>query len=453
MKIQTLFMITHAVTAVSVAALLVIASHSGTPMNYAVAAVISLFVLAAACWFTTMRITAGLASLESAVADHEEAERLRTGIEEIDQSVQAIGKCAARWEKVAADTRRQARDFQSMMQLLGRGVGEGELNSKQLRQLLAGLGSTVHSQLTQIERGAQEIEGLARSITEGTEAQGHAVIKTTAYVEQLSGTIDSVSSSAVSAATAAKRNNESASAALSTIRELIGGLNHLRGESQTCEKKLRGLCDPSQQISAIVGTISDIAARTNLLALNASIESIRAGEHGRGFAIVADEVRKLAEQASDATREIASLIDAMQLVTQESIRGISREREQIDTEVGRAASAERALQQICGEAEGDAKHLQRILDSSNTQLQLAQDVVLAVEQISKIAKSNRSGADSVCWTVKSLSKTSPEFQGMVDRLRQCNGSSESDGNDVSRSSTPVAPINVPMINSDLVAAV
>ena len=202
-------------------------------------------------------------------------------------------------------------------------------------------------------------------------------------------------------------------------------MDHLRVESQNCEKKLRGLCDPSQQISSIVGTISDIAARTNLLALNASIESIRAGEHGRGFAIVADEVRKLAEQASDATREIASLIDSMQLVTQESIRGISQEREQIEKEVGRAVAAESALQQICGASESDAKHIRRIMDSSTTQLQLAQDVVLAVEQISKLAKSNRGGAESVCWTMKSLSKANPQFHTAVDRFRQCASSSTS----------------------------
>lgn len=446
-------MMTHGATAVAVASLVLIASHSGAPMNYAVAAVISLLVLAAGCWFATMRINEGLAALESAVADHEEAERLRTGILEIDQSAQTIGKCAARWEKVAADTRRQARDFQGVMQLLSRRGNAGEPNSAQLRELLAGLGSTIHSHLTQIERGAAEIEGFTRSITEGTDAQGHAVIKTTSYVEQLSGTIDSVSTSASSAAAAAKRTSESASAALSLVRDLITGMNHLRGESQNCEKKLRGLCDPSQQISSIVGTISDIAARTNLLALNASIESIRAGEHGRGFAIVADEVRKLAEQASDATREIASLIDSMQLVTQESIRGISQEREQIEKEVGRAAAAESALQQICGASESDAKHIRRIIDSSTTQLQLAQDVVLAVEQISKLAKSNRGGAESVCWTMKSLSKANPQFHTAVDRLRQCAGSTTSDVHDEPRSIAPAAPIDVPMASTELVAVV
>ena len=195
-------------------------------------------------------------------------------------------------------------------------------------------------------------------------------------------------------------------------------------------RNLRGLCDPSQQISAIVGTISDIAARTDLLALNASIESIRAGEHGRGFAIVADEVRKLAEQASDATREISSLIDAMQIVTQESIRGIVREREQVELEFDRAVETEQVLQQICESKKSDTSHIQRISESSTQQLQLAQDVVLAVEQISEIAKANRAGAESVGWTIKSLTEMTPQFSSTVERLRSCGVASADEAEDV-----------------------
>ncbi len=231
--------------------------------------------------------------------------------------------------------------------------------------------------MNQIASGATKIEQYTRTITDGAEEQRHVVIKTTAHVEQLSSTIDSVANNASSVRTAVEHTSQSATAVQGLLGELIDGLTRVRTHSQTCEKKLNGLSDPSRQISAIVGTISDIAARTDLLALNASIESIRAGEHGRGFAIVADEVRKLAEQAADATREISSLVDSMQLVTQESIRGIVREREQVDGEVERAVSAQRALNQICEFSEGTSEHVRQITQSSTQQLHLAQDVVLA----------------------------------------------------------------------------
>jgi len=89
-------------------------------------------------------------------------------------------------------------------------------------------------------------------------------------------------------------------------------------------KLTNNLNKQTQQIGAILGTITEISAQTNLLALNASIEAARAGEHGKGFAVVADEVRKLAESSKESTEEITSILEEIQ-------NQVNRVDEQINT--------------------------------------------------------------------------------------------------------------------------
>jgi methyl-accepting chemotaxis protein len=413
------------------------------------ASFIALVILITASAIAAARVRAGLSVLESVVADNELSGQMQTGLVEIDQTAARIGNSAAGWETVAADTRKQAREFQSMILMLNRRDTAAEPSSGYLRDLLAGLGNTLYSHLGQIEHGAHDIEQHTRAIAEGAEAQGHAIIKTTTYVGQMSAAIDVVKTSATSAQSAIERASETATGTIQLVRELHAGMQQIRNESQMSEKKLRGLIDPSRQVSSILGTIGDIAARTDLLALNASIESIRAGEHGRGFAIVADEVRKLAEQASDATREISSLVDSMQLVTQESIHGIEREREHIELEVNRANAAEKALEQIHAACGNDTNHIRQISEASTQQLQLAQEIVLAFEKISEIAKSNRSGAESVYWTMKSLSKTTPQFSSAIDQLRKCGNATAGEPDASPDNGLKAAPVAMSAPKSDL----
>src|ERR671930_577698 len=96
-------------------------------------------------------------------------------------------------------------------------------------------------------------------------------------------------------------------------------MRSVRDSSESVTGAIRDLASKSDEIGAIVETITGIAGQTNLLALNAAIEAARAGEQGRGFAVVAEEVRKLAEESQQAAEEIADLVAEIQAETQKTV--------------------------------------------------------------------------------------------------------------------------------------
>ncbi len=86
----------------------------------------------------------------------------------------------------------------------------------------------------------------------------------------------------------------------------------LRDETARNAEHLDRIREHAQGVTQVLHVIRDIAAQTNLLALNAAIEAARAGEAGRGFAVVADEVRRLANKVAQTVVTAGESIESIQ---------------------------------------------------------------------------------------------------------------------------------------------
>ena len=150
------------------------------------------------------------------------------------------------------------------------------------------------------------------AISEAAEIRGtfNSIEQMTDSIQVVATNANQASSIASDAYSVAQEGNE----AMSQTVDSILSLRNTIGETA---KKMKRLGESSQKISQVVTLIEEIALKTNLLAINASVEASRAGEQGRGFTVVAEQVGALAEQSGAATREIAQIVASIQAETQD----------------------------------------------------------------------------------------------------------------------------------------
>ncbi|MFL9628845.1 methyl-accepting chemotaxis protein [Aeromonas jandaei] len=150
--------------------------------------------------------------------------------------------------------------------------------------------------------------GQARRILGEHAAETDQVV--TALTE-LSSTADSVAHHASDSASFTESANGQAIQSRKVVGQASASVAALIDEVDLAATKVLGMQEDARQISSVLSVIGDIAAQTNLLALNAAIEAARAGEQGRGFAVVADEVRALAARTQNSTAEVGSMLSRL----------------------------------------------------------------------------------------------------------------------------------------------
>src|SRR5262249_25950871 len=153
----------------------------------------------------------------------------------------------------------------------------------------------------------------------GSEGQAVQIVETANSVNRLTESIQEVATNADRSAGVATQALRTARQGTEAVHNTIGGMNRIRDQVQETAKRIKRLGESTQQIGEIVQLIDDIADRTSILALNASIQAAMAGDAGRGFAVVAEEVERLAERSANATKKIASLVKTIQSETNEAV--------------------------------------------------------------------------------------------------------------------------------------
>ncbi len=256
--------------------------------------------------------------------------------------------------------------------------------SDSINQLTEETSKVLHG-VTRIAGHVAEASGKVRS-------QGDLVSKTAAderqNVNEMILSLGEASKNMNQVATLAEQSNRSAEratqvteTALTTVNNTVKGMESIRETIAETEKRIKRLGERSQEISGIVNLINTIAERTHVLALNASMQAAVAGEAGRGFAVVAEEVQRLAESSRNATQQIGTLVNNIQLETNETISTVNRTIGQVvhgSEQAQQAGEQMRLTQEITGEL---VAQVRRITVASDQQKIMSAQMLEAVQRL------------------------------------------------------------------------
>ncbi len=250
-------------------------------------------------------------------------------------------------------------------------------------------GTTIQSSsLHETAKGMEELTSAIDGIAQGAKSQAESLEEATGMVKEVSAAIIEVSSNAEAGATAWEATAASAAEGARKTHETADGMDRIKRAMDVVATRVTDLGGRSEEIGKIVATIDDIAAQTNLLALNAAIEAARAGEQGRGFAVVADEVRKLAERSSVATKEIAALVGGIQGSVREAVNAMEQGSREIESGYRLAEDAGASLDVILNKSQIAGEQVERISRASKQVTDISSQVVTSIEEINQVVEEN-----------------------------------------------------------------
>ncbi|AFZ55251.1 methyl-accepting chemotaxis protein [Cyanobacterium aponinum] len=267
--------------------------------------------------------------------------------------------------------------------------------------------------ISALEKDEQSIKELTKEAIE----ENYKTMDTLVSVKNMSETIAKIAQSANQAATLAddaySATEESSKGMDATVNTIVS-LRNTVGETA---KKMKRLGESSQKISQVVSLIEEIALKTNLLAINASVEASRAGEQGQGFTVVAEQVGALAEQSASATKEIAKIVAEIQRETQEVTNAMESGTTQVVNTTQLVETTKQQLEQVLTRSRNINQLMQSISQSTVSQAQTSQTVQELMEQIAYQSEERLDYSQKIVESIQATSQIAQQLESAVEQFK------------------------------------
>ena len=303
--------------------------------------------------------------------------------------------------------------FNSMIKNIAELMNSVTRSSNTVLETSTSLASMSEEVTASINEVASAIEQVSKGATEQSQnAQNGA-----SQMDDLSNRLDKISVNSNEMDKISSGTKDLGSKGLSMINTLIEKSNKTKTSTTEVNNIVKDMNESTKQINAISETIANITEQTNLLSLNASIESARAGEAGKGFAVVAEEIRKLADQSKTSTGEIKIIIASIQKKSDTAVKAIESTEIVVNEQDLAVGQTKEIFSEILKSIEIMITKVDEVKISIVDINEKKRSTVLEIENISSISEETAASSEEVTASTEEITATMEEFTKYSGKLQ------------------------------------
>jgi methyl-accepting chemotaxis protein len=243
--------------------------------------------------------------------------------------------------------------------------------------------------------------------------QGASVNQTNSTMTELDASAKQSAEQAESSAESARKVMELTNDGLTQVEELRQSMTETQEKVEAIAQQIVQFSDQTAQIRNITSMVSGFANETKMLAMNAAVEAVRAGEHGKGFSVLAVETRKLADESKKSAERINSLVEDIQKATNTTVMVTEEGTKTVAKGMRMSEATTNTLHNVSDAMGCTLENSLQISLNAKQQSAAIQQVVEAMQSLNSASKDSSSGVIQVKGGIDVMNSSSLQLSAMV----------------------------------------